>query len=91
MANMLGKFTSEMSSAVLQIVIYALLIGSILGSAAFAGITIINVTSLSATYGAAIVALVALLTVAATIVGLLFFWGYAKKIIGKKGGMDMTA
>lgn len=91
MANASGA-VRDMSNLVLQIVIYVLVIGSILGSTAFAAITIINVTALSVTYGAAVVAVTAFLTVGGTIIGILWFWKYAKGLLSKKGGLgEMSA
>lgn len=81
------KAVGELSNLVLTIVIYALVIGSILGTTAFAAITIINVTALSETYGAAIVALTAFLVVGATIVGIVWFMKYVKTLFDKKTGM----
>ncbi len=86
------KAVGEISNLVLTIVIYALVIGSILGSTAFAAITIINVTTLSSTYGAAVVALTAFLVVGATIVGIVWFMKYVKGLFDKKSGLaGMTA
>jgi len=81
----------EISNIVLQIVMYALVIGSILGATVFASITIINVTALSETYGAAVVALTAFLTIGATIIGIVWFMKYAKELMSKKGGLNMAA
>lgn len=81
------KAVGELSNLVLTIVIYALVIGSILGTTAFAAITIINVTALSETYGSAIVALTAFLVVGATIVGIVWFMKYVKTLFDKKTGM----
>ena len=77
----------DLSNITLQIVIFALVIGSILGSAAFAAITIINVTLLSATYGAAVVAISAFFAIGGTIIGILWFWKYAKGLLSKKSGI----
>jgi len=86
------KAVEDISNIVLKIVIYALVIGSILGTTAFASITIVNVTALSETYGAAVVALTAFLTIGGTIIGILWFWSYAKKLLsGKQGLSSMTA
>jgi len=86
------KAVGEISNLVLTIVVYALVIGSILGSTAFAAITIINVTALSSTYGAAVVALTAFLTVGATIVGIVWFLKYVRGLFDKKSGLgNMTA
>lgn len=77
----------DVSNLVLVIVIYALVIGSILGSTAFAAITIINVTTLSETYGATVVALTAFLAIGGTIIGILWFWKYAKGLLSGKSGL----
>ncbi len=81
------KAVGEMSNLVLTIVVYALVIGSILGSSAFAAITIINVTLLSETYGLAIVAVTAFLVVSGTIIGILFLIKYVIKLFAKDQGM----
>lgn len=83
---------SEMSNVVLTIVMYALVLGSILGATVFASITIINVTTLSETYGTAIVAVTAFLATGGTIIGIIWFVGYAKSLFDKKTGLNsMTA
>jgi len=87
MPNM-SKAVGEMSNLVLTIVMYALVIGSILGTAAFTAITIINVTSLSETYGTAVTALVAFLTVSGTIIGILFLVKYVIQLFDKKTGVN---
>jgi large-conductance mechanosensitive channel len=81
------KAVSEISNLVLTIVIYAIVIGSILGTTAFAAITIVNVTTLSETYGSAITALTAFLVVGATIVGIVWFMKYVKSLFDKKQGL----
>lgn len=86
MANV-QKAVGDLSSIVLTIVMYALVIGSILGTTAFAAITIVNVTALSNTYGAAVVALTAFLTVGATIIGIVWFMKYVRDLFSKKTGM----
>lgn len=87
MANV-NQAVGEISNLVLTIVIYALVIGSILGTSAFAAITIVNVTALSETYGSAIVALTAFLVVGATIVGIVWFMKYVKSLFDRKTGMQ---
>lgn len=82
-----SKAVGEMSNLVLIIVVYALVIGSILGSAAFVAITVINVTALSVTYGAAIVAVTAFLVVSGTIIGILFLIKYVIQLFAKDKGM----
>lgn len=86
------KAVGEMSNLVLTIVVYALVIGSILASTAFAAITIINVTALSETYGSAVVALTAFLVVGGTIIGIVWFLKYVKGLFSKQSGLGgMTA
>jgi len=87
----INKAVDDISGAILKIVIFALVIGSILGSTVFTAITIINVTALSETYGDAVTALVGFFVVGATIIGILWFVGYAKKILAKDSGLNMTA
>ncbi len=83
---------AEMSNLVLVITMYALVIGSILGTAAFTALTIINVTALSETYGAAVVAITAFLVVSGTIIGILFLVRYVIQLFDKKSGItQMTA
>ena len=83
---------AEMSNLVLVITMYALVIGSILGTAAFTALTIINVTALSETYGAAVVAITAFLVVSGTIIGILFLVRYVIQLFDKKTGItQMTA
>jgi len=82
------KAVGEISNLVMTIVIYALVIGSILGTTAFAAITIINVTALSETYGNAVIALTAFLVVGATIVGIVWFMKYVKSLFDKKSGLQ---
>lgn len=87
-----SKAVGEMSNLVLTIVIYALVIGSILGSTVFATLTIINVTSLSDTYGSAVTALVAFLATGGTIIGIVWFLKYVKGLFDKSSGIGaMTA
>jgi hypothetical protein len=78
----------DMSNLVLTIVIYALVIGSILGSTVFAALTIINVSELESTYGLAVIAITAFLVVGGTIIGILWFWKYAKTLLSDKGGLS---
>lgn len=93
MAGNINKAVGEVSQLVLNIVVYALIIGSILGTTAFASITIINVTALSNTYGSAVVALTGFLVVGATIIGIVWFMRYVKELFSKKAGglAEMTA
>lgn len=82
-----SRAAGDMSHLVLVIVMYALVIGSILGTAAFTAITIINVTALSATYGEAVVAITAFLVVSGTIIGILFLIRYVVALFDKDKGV----
>lgn len=82
------RAVGEMSNLVLTIVMYALVLGSILGTAAFATITIINVTALSETYGDAITAMIAFLVVSGTIIGILFLIKYVIQLFNKDTGIN---
>ncbi len=78
----------DISNIVLKIVVFALVIGSILGSTAFAAITIINVTLLSETYGLAIIAFTGFLVIGATIAAIVWFFKYVRDLFDKKTGMS---
>ncbi len=82
-----SKAVGEMSNLVLTIVVFALVLGSILGASVFTSITIINVTALSDTYGAAVVAITAFLATGGTIIGILWFFKYVKSLMSKKSGV----
>tara|TARA_R110002110_G_scaffold70202_1_gene188627 strand:+ start:1560 stop:1841 length:282 start_codon:yes stop_codon:yes gene_type:complete len=83
-----SQAVGEMSSLVLNIVISALVIGSILGATAFSTITIINVSLLEAEYGLAVVAITAFLAVGGTIIGILWFFRYVRELMDKKTGVN---
>ncbi len=87
-----GKAVGEAANLVLTVVIYALIIGTILASTVFTSLTIINVTSLSATYGAFVTAIVAFFTIAGTIIGLVWLIKHIKPLFDKKDGIaNLTA
>ena len=79
---------ADMSNVILTIVMYALVIGSILGATVFASITIINVTALSETYGLAVIAVTAFLATGGTIIGIIWFVNYARDLFDKKKGLS---
>lgn len=86
------KAVAEMSNLVLTIVIYALVIGSILGATVFSTLTIINTTALQSTYGSAVVAITAFLATGGTIIGIVWFLKYVRGLFDKKTGIsNMTA
>jgi len=83
-----SQAVGDISNLVLTIVIYALVIGSILGTAAFAAISIINVTALSETYGTAVIAMTSFLVVSGTVIGILFLIKYVVKLFDKDKGIN---
>lgn len=89
--SMISKGVSEISFVTLLVVIYALVIGSILAADAFTSITIINVTALTETYGAAIIAVTAFFVVTGTIIGILFLIKYVIDLFSKKTGVAAIA
>ena len=86
-----SKAVGEGANLVFTVVIFALIIGTVLGSSVFTALTIINVTALSNTYGEFVTAVVAFLAIGGTIIGILWFLKYAKGILSKKSGLGMSA
>lgn len=78
----------DLSNNTLQIVVFALIIGTILGSAAFTSITIVNVTALSAQYGLAITAFIGFFTLIGTIGALVWAFKYIKSLFDKDTGVN---
>jgi len=90
MAQM-GKAVGDVGSLFIQIVVYALIVGSILGASAFTSLTIINTTALQSTFGSFVTAITALIVVGGTILGVMWIMPYVKKLLGKKSGLNMSA
>lgn len=90
MAQM-GKAVGDVGSLFIQIVVYALIVGSILGASAFTSLTIINTTALQSTFGSFVTAITALVVVGGTILGVMWIMPYVKKLLGKKSGLNMSA
>ena len=87
-ANVVG----EMSDTVLKAFIYVLVIGSIVGTTAFTAITLVNVTALATTYGAAVTTFLGFLGTIATIAAIVWLGMWIKKLFDKKSGIgNMTA
>ena len=87
-ANVVG----EMSDTVLKAFIYVLIIGSIVGTTAFTTISLVNVTTLANTYGAAVTTFLSFLGTIATIAAIVWLGLWIKKLFDKKSGIDgMTA
>jgi len=86
-----SKAVGDVGNLFIKIVVLALIVGSILGSAAFTALTIINATALSAIFGAFVVAITALITVGGTIIGVLWLLPYIKPLFSKKSGLNMGA
>jgi len=81
------KQIATISTVVLMIVMFALIIGSILGSTVFQTITIINVSELSEQYGLAIAAITGFLVTIGTIVAVIWLARYIKDLFDKKSGI----
>ena len=89
---MSSNIIGEMSDAVLKGFIYVLIIGSIVATTAFASITLVNVTAIAATYGAAVTTFFSFLGVIAVIGAIVWLGTYIKKLFDKKSGIgNMTA
>ena len=87
----MGKAVGDVGSLFIQIVVYALIVGSILGASAFTSLTIINTTALQSTFGSFVTAITALVVVGGTILGVMWIMPYVKKLLGKKSGLNMSA
>ena len=86
----MGKGTNvidDVGQVTMKIVIYALLIGSFLGATAFSSITLINITELSAEYGAGITTFVGFIGLVFIAGALTWAFSYFKDIMNKKGGL----
>jgi len=81
----------EVGGLFIKIVVFGLIVGSILGSAAFTALTIVNATALSAIFAAFVVAITALIAVGGTILGVLWLLPYIKPLLAKNSGLNMSA
>jgi len=89
---MANNVVGEMSDVVLKAFIYVLIIGSIVGTAAFIEITLVNVTAIAETYGAAVTTFLGFLGTIATIAAIVWLGLWIKKLFDKKSGIgSMTA
>ena len=87
-----SKAVGEGANLVLVSVVYALIIGTLLASTVFSSLTIINVTTISDSYGSFITAVLAFLTIGGTIIGIMWFFRYVRPLLSKKEGVSgMTA
>lgn len=77
----------DAGQAVMKIVVWALLIGSFLGASAFSTITLINISTLSTTYGEGIATFVGFLGLVFIAGAITWAFGYFKDIMKKKGGL----
>ena len=87
----IDKAVGTVGSLFVKIVDIGLIVGSILGSTAFASLTIVNATLLQSTFAAFVVAITGLITVGGTILGVLWLLPYIKPLLAKKGGLNMAA
>jgi hypothetical protein len=89
---MANNVVGELSDVVLKAFIYVLIIGSIVGTTAFTAITLVNVTALSETYGAAVTTFLGFLGTIAAIAAIVWLGTWIKKLFDKKSGIgNMTA
>ena len=89
---MANNVVGEMSDVVLKAFIYVLIIGSIVGTTAFTTIKLVNVTTLSETYGAAVTTFLGFLGTIAAIAAIVWLGTWIKKLFDKKSGIgNMTA
>jgi len=86
-----GQAIGEVGALFLKIVVYGLIVGSVLGSAAFVALTIVNATALSATFAAFVVGVTAMITIGGTIIGILWLLPYIKPLFSKNSGLNMAA
>ena len=87
----IGKAVAVVGSAFLAIAVYGLIVGSILSSTAFSSLTIVNTTTLQATFAAFVVAITAMITVGGTILGIVWLLPYIKPLFAKNNGLGMSA
>lgn len=70
MANMVGKGVKDTGDNVVMLLVYALVIGTIVGSTAFSTLTILNVTTLTAQLVIFFGAIVGFVGIVGTFIGL---------------------
>jgi hypothetical protein len=84
----MANVVKDLSTNVLQIVVFALVIGTILGASAFTSITLVNITALSAQYGLAITAFVGFFALIGTVGALVWLFKYIKPLFDKNTGIN---
>jgi hypothetical protein len=77
----------EIGVTVIFISVLALIVGSILSNNVFTEITIINVTTLTASFGGFVTGLIAFFAIAGTLIGILFLVKYVVKLFSKDAGL----
>lgn len=70
MANMVGKGIKDTGDAVMSLLIYALIIGSVVGASAFTTLTVLNITTLTAALVTFFGAIVGFVGLVGTFIGL---------------------
>lgn len=75
-------------TVVILVVVAALIVGTILDSAIFSALTIINVTEISDSFGLFVTGLIAFLAIIGTVVGIVWLVGYIKTLFDKKQGLQ---
>jgi Na+/H+-dicarboxylate symporter len=84
----MANVVKDLSTNVLQIVVFALVIGTILGASAFTSITLVNITALSAQYGLAITAFVGFFALIGTVGALVWLFKYIKPLFDRNTGIN---
>ncbi len=83
--NVILEAITTVMAVVIMVVITALIVGTLLSSSVFTAITIINVTTLSNSFGSFVTGLVGFLAIIGTILGVVWLISYVKKLFGKEG------
>jgi len=84
----IAKAVGTVMTLVILIVVAALIVGTLLNSSAFAGITIINTTSLTTNFGTFLSAIFGFFGLAGTVIAIVWIVGYLKNLFDKKRGLN---
>lgn len=86
-----GKVITDAVSTVMVVVILvviaALIVGTLLSNSIFSSLTIINVTSLSDSFGSFVTGLIAFLAIIGTIIGVVWLVKYVRQLFDKDSGL----
>lgn len=87
----IGKSVGTVMTLVILIVVAALIVGTLLNSSAFSGITIINTTTLTTSFGSFLSAIFGFFALAGTVIAIVWIVGYLKSLFDKKNGLGTLA